>query len=63
MTARVTILASDLAALERIAAKGYRVIVEGQGVRRVVEPVDSKPDDVQASGGEDAAAQEPGRWR
>lgn len=52
----------DLSALARLAAKGYRVVVEGRGLRHVVEPVDSKPSDVQASGGGDASAKEPGRW-
>lgn len=45
----MTLAARDLTALNRLAAKGFRVVVEGQGVRHVVEPMDAKAEAVQAS--------------
>jgi len=46
-----------------LARTGVRVTVELDGARWTIEPVDSgKPQEV-ASGGEEAAPQQPGRWR
>lgn len=47
----LALTAADRKKLDAIAAKGFRVVVEGNGVRVTVEPLDGMPEPVQASGG------------
>ena len=46
-----------------LARTGVRVTVEIDGARWTIEPVDDKATKEVASGGEEAAPQQPGRWR